>query len=480
MSSTERPKAWSLGGTLILWFVVASSGIVLLTTGMAWFALFNGMAWRDDLVLETRADSIRDVLVKGVLDVAELDREVNEDLEGPRQLLVRVVGPNGIGTHETRGFPAGLTPQTFSGPGGEPIGRLLQKRIRIGDREYLAAIEHVPVSTSAGRSVASIIMALDTRADLQVIDRYTLLIVLIALIGVFLSIVVGRIIIGVQLRPLEQLKEQTARIDRSTLDHRIHVPDLPAELNSFVCQFNDMMGRLEKAYTGLRRYADDVAHELRTPLNRIQLGFEVALSEDRSADAYRQALETTFQECAHLSTLVRSLLFIAAAEHGATRIDAERFNLHNRLSKILDFFSVDAAEKGVRLELDCPADMEMAGDPTLVQRAVVNLVSNALSHTPEGGRVSIAARQAGAGVEIDVNDTGEGIAPEDLPHVFDRFFHRESASSASRDRGRLGLGLAITKSIVDLHGGQVRLDSKRSAGTRFTLSFPDLAISSAA
>lgn len=470
MSSTERPRARSLGTTLIVWFIVASSGIVLLTAGMAWFALFNGMAWRDDQVLETRADSIRAVLMKAVLDRAELDREVNEDLEGPRQLFVRLIAPASIGAHETPGFPEKVAIDQFPQTGGLMVGHLYQKRIRLGDQEYLGALELVRLPPHAGGGTASILMALDTSADLDVVDRYSLLIVVIVLFGVALSIFVGLAVIRMQLRPLQRLREETEKIDLATLDHRISAGDMPEELQLFVDQFNNMIGRLERAYHGLRRYADDVAHELRTPLNRIQLGAEMALSEDRPAAEYRQTLETTFSECAHLSGLVRSLLFIAAAEHGATRIAAERFNLAGCLEKIHDFFSHGANDHGVTLTLSCDPSLDMQADATLVQRAVVNLVANALSHTPRGGRISIDAREEASDVVIEVADTGEGISPEDQPHVFDRFFHRDSNVQA--DKGRLGLGLAITKSIIDLHGGQVQLQSTLGKGTRFTLRFP--------
>jgi two-component system heavy metal sensor histidine kinase CusS len=404
---------------------------------------------------------------------------VGEDLEGPRQLFVRVFGPASIGVHETVRFPAEMTTERFLKAGGAPAPTLRQIPITLGGKRFLGATQTVSLPARLGGGDAVILMALDTSADAGVVDRYTVLIIIIAVLGVILSIPAGRMMIRWQLRPLSLLAEQASAIDKSTLSRRIAIDHLPAEMRGFVDQFNAMVGRLERDYNSLLRYSDDVAHELRSPLNRIQLGAEVALADPQgSPEAYREALESTFSECLHLSKVVRGLLFIASAEHGSTAIALEPFDLGAGLARILAVFEDSAADSGIILQLACDAAMTMRGDATLVQRAVFNLVSNALAHTPRGGQVSIAARHDGEDVVIQVADTGEGIAKDDVPHVFDRFFHR--GSKPDGDRTRLGLGLAITKSIMDLHGGQVRVESERGAGATFTLLFPQTIFRNAA
>jgi two-component system heavy metal sensor histidine kinase CusS len=478
MSFTDRLQPKSLGGTLILWFIVASSGLVVLTAAMCWVALFRGMDWRDDQALDTRVASIREVLLAPQLDRQALEREVGEDQEGPRQLFVRVFGPPAIGTYDTVRFPTDMTLDRFVKAGGAPSGTLRQVTISLGGERFLGAFQSIAIPERLGGGQAVIIMALDTGADDAVVDRYTLLILLIAAGGVILSILAGRLLIRRQLQPLRQLAEQTAAIGKSTLGHRLTIANLPTEMTAFVDQFNSMIGRLELAYNGLRRYSDDVAHELRTPLNRIQLGAEVALAnEHRTPEDYRKALETTFLECQHLNSVVRGLLFIASAENGSTSIGNESFLLFTCLERIRAAFEDSALDGGVTIRLDCDAGLTMRGDATLVQRAVVNLVSNALSHTPRGGTVSIAAWTEGDDVRIDVKDTGEGVSPEDLPHVFDRFYRRDGAKG--RDGTRLGLGLAITKSIVELHQGQVTVESAPGAGAKFSLVFPQMRLQAA-
>lgn len=284
-----------------------------------------------------------------------------------------------------------------------------------------------------------------------------------------LALVTGWYLARFQLRSLKRLSKDVASIEPSVLEYRISPEGLPKELSEFAVKFNQVLDRLDEA-RGLRRYADDVAHELRTPLNRMLLGLEVALNENRSPEAYRQVLESMFEECEHLNKTVASLLFLARAENGRAKIAAEPMDVADHLEKIHSFFEATAAEAGVRLSMDCKPPLRIDADPTLFQRAVGNVVANALAHTPRGGVVSLEASPLYGGVSIDVTDTGEGIAPEDQPRVFDRFYRADKARATDRDR--VGLGLAITRAIVDLHRGRITLQSSPGLGTRFSLFFP--------
>ena len=231
-----------------------------------------------------------------------------------------------------------------------------------------------------------------------------------------------------------------------------------------------MLERLQVAYSALRRYADDVAHELRTPLNRIQLGAEVALREARTPEAYRDALESTLEECMHLGSMAKSLLFLARIENGQATMLPVSLNLAERLEKIRDFFEESAADGGVALTVECDDQLSLVADATLLQRAVSNVVANALAHTPAGGSVTIRATLEAGFVVLEIADTGEGIATEQQAHIFDRFYRADQARGTDRDR--VGLGLAITKSIVDLHRGRISVDSAPGRGARFFLRFP--------
>jgi two-component system heavy metal sensor histidine kinase CusS len=210
---------------------------------------------------------------------------------------------------------------------------------------------------------------------------------------------------------------------------------------------------------------------LRTPVNNIRGEAEVALARARSIDEYREVLESCLEESVRLSDLIANLLFLARAESPLTHLNRERVDVGELLKGVREYYEASAAEAGISLTVACnggPLTAEL--DRTLLQRAVGNLVSNAVAHTPAGGSVILAASADGSAIRIEVGDTGTGIPPEALPKVFDRFFRVDTTRSQAS--GGTGLGLAIVQGIVTLHGGKVEIASKPGEGTRVTLRLP--------
>ena len=172
-----------------------------------------------------------------------------------------------------------------------------------------------------------------------------------------------------------------------------------------------------------------------------------------------------------LSSLIDNLLFLARAESPQTQIGKDRFDVVAELGKVRDFYEAAAAEAGVSLVVRPNERLLVELDRTLFQRAVGNLLANALAHTPAEGTVTLAALRNDGAVRVTVSDTGSGIAAEHLPYVFDRFFRADPARSTSS--GRVGLGLAIVKGIVALHGGSVEIASEADQGTSISMMFPN-------
>jgi two-component system heavy metal sensor histidine kinase CusS len=428
------------------------------------------MAWRDDQVLKKRLLTVRDLLQAQHLDPDSFDHEVSEDLEGPRQLFMRIIGPGKVGDHETPQTPAELTRDKFPATADDATQPRFSEIVAEGGRSFQTVVARVPVPSEGGQA-AVVQIAADTSLDREVLDWYFYLILAVVAATSPLAAATGWYVARAQMKPLETLAEATKRIEQSTLDYRVPLKGLPRELANFGSQFNRMLARLEKAYDGLKRYADNVAHELRTPLNRMQLEMEVALREPRTIESCAGALESNLEECQRLSEIVRSLLFLARAENRQMEIARAPVNLAQRLEKIRAFFEPGASEAGVALKTKCDGGLSANVDDTLFQRAVSNLVANALSHTPSGGSVTLQASASANEVCVEVIDTGSGISPEDQPHVFDRFYRADVENE--REGDRVGLGLAIAKSIVvDLHGGQITMQSDPGKGTRLSLHFP--------
>ncbi|MGB8919015.1 MAG: ATP-binding protein, partial [Candidatus Sulfotelmatobacter sp.] len=260
------------------------------------------------------------------------------------------------------------------------------------------------------------------------------------------------------------------------LRERILPEGYPLELASLASTFNQMLDGLEESFERISRFSTDIAHDLRTPVNNIRGEAEVVLARARSADEYRDVIESCLEEAVRLSDLIGDLLFLARAESPLTQLRRERVNVGELLGGVREYYEASAADGGILLTTkvgDKPVVAEL--DRTLLQRAVGNLVSNALTHTPRGGVVVLGtnidfSNADFSRIRIEVSDTGVGIPPEALPRVFDRFFRVDS--SRSQGSGGTGLGLAIVQSIALLHGGNVEISSQPGQGTRVTLHMP--------
>jgi len=231
----------------------------------------------------------------------------------------------------------------------------------------------------------------------------------------------------------------------------------------------DALAELERAHTRLARYADNVSHELRGPVSKMRVNLDVLLTQDRTVEDYREGLAASLEACERLSSIIDGLLFLARAENTSGAGQFRAVSLREELDLIRDFFDAAAEEAGVRLSVETP-DVRVDVVRTLFQRAVVNLVSNALSHTRAGGVIVLRSRETENGVIVEVQDDGVGIAPDHLDVVFDRF-HSTNAAPKTEGAG-LGLGLPIAKAIAELHGGAIAIDSKVGVGTRVAMTFP--------
>ena len=224
--------------------------------------------------------------------------------------------------------------------------------------------------------------------------------------------------------------------------------------------------RLEGSFTRLSQFSADLAHELRTPIANMLGEAQVTLTRERSAKEYRTVIESTAAECERLSGIIDNLLFLARAESAEQQIERSLFNGRAALEKIATFYQPSAEDR--HIDITCSGDAEIFADPMLFNRAAGNLVENGLRFTPRGGSIRISVSATETASKVLVSDSGSGIAPEHLPRVFDRFYRADPSRSSSGT----GLGLALVKSIVDLHGGTAAIESEPGRGTSVTLSFP--------
>ena len=278
------------------------------------------------------------------------------------------------------------------------------------------------------------------------------------------------------IRPVEEIAATARSITSTNLRERIRAGGYPSELASLAETFNQMLDRIEESFERISRFSADIAHDLRTPVNNIRGEAEVALARARTVDEYRAVIESTLEEAVRLSELIGDLLFLARAQSPLTELRREHVNVGKLLSAVRDYYEASASDGGIWLVTEEGAEPVTAElDRALMLRAVSNLISNAIAHTPAGGTVTLATAAEDAAIRIEVSDTGAGIPAEALPRVFDRFFRVDPSRSTTS--GGTGLGLAIVQSILALHGGSAEIASQLGRGTRVTLRIPVIATS---
>jgi two-component system, OmpR family, heavy metal sensor histidine kinase CusS len=268
------------------------------------------------------------------------------------------------------------------------------------------------------------------------------------------------------LRPLRKMTESLRRIGPDQLKERIGADGWPRELQPLAMAFDQMLTRLDDSFSRLSQFSADLAHELRTPIANMLGEAQVTLTRDRTAAEYREIIESTVAECERLSRIVDNLLFVARVDAAREPIARKQFDGRAAVEKIAEFYQTAAEDHHVTIT--CSGNGQIYADPDLFERAVGNLLENALRFTAEHGSIRVAVSKHNSDFEVAVHDNGSGIAAEHLPHVFDRFYRADS----SRSSDGAGLGLALVKSIVDLHGGSAIIESNPGSGTTVKLKFP--------
>lgn len=317
-------------------------------------------------------------------------------------------------------------------------------------------------------------IAIDISQEEELLTRYRFWFWAIVLMTSVLFPLVGYRIARHGIRPVEEIAATARRITSTNLRERIRAEGYPSELASLAGTFNEMLDRLEQAFEQISRFSADIAHDLRTPVNNIRGEAEVALVRARTVDEYRDVLESSLEETVRLSELIGDLLFLARAESPLTHLHRQRVDVGELLGIVREYYEATASDGGVSLATAAGAEAITAElDRALMLRAVSNLVSNAIAHTPSGGSVTLVASATEAEIRVNVSDTGIGIPAEALPRVFDRFFRVDP--SRSKTSGGTGLGLAIVQSIMSLHGGTAEITSQLGQGTCVTLRMPAVA-----
>ena len=362
----------------------------------------------------------------------------------------------------TPAFPSGL-PAALAGADPVDWTEGLQTL-----RGFSARLNVQPSSAIATPTDWQLKIAVDTAHHAHFMQGLRLTLTLYLMGAILISGLLGWWAARQGLAPLWVMKERAMTVTAQKLDQRMPVDAVPAEFADLAQSLNTMLERLQSDFSRLQEFSSDLAHELRTPINNLLTQTQVSLAQKRDASAYQDILASNAEEFQRLARMVSDMLFLAKTEHGIELPNPEAISLEQETRALFDFYDAVADEKRIRLSL--AGEAVVMGDRLMVRRAIGNLLSNALQHSPDEADVKVAIEKKGAAVALCLTNTGNTISADVLPRLFDRFF-RVDKSRSHPDSDGAGLGLSITQAIMAAHGGSVTASSSYGV-TTFCLVFP--------
>ncbi|WP_334597210.1 heavy metal sensor histidine kinase [Pseudomonas alvandae] len=443
---------WSLSNRLALLFA-ACTAVVSLFAGVLFSRGSEAhFVELDRQLLETQLIGVR----RAVQDTHGHDPQVRLDDELSRQadLTLRIKDSNGTQWH---GSPIPAPSELPERPG--------LSTLRDADNDYrvLNALLY-PDRTDSPQ----LTLLLNITHHQHFLQRMQRLIWLTVGLSALATALLGAWAARRGLRPLRRMGAIASSVSARSLNARLPEEHMPVELAELARSINDMLGRLDDAFQRLSAFSADIAHELRTPLSNLLTHTQVTLTRERSLEDYREALHGNLEELQWMAQLVNDMLYLAKADHGLLALHREPLQLAEEVDILLDFFAPLAEDFNVRLGRDGESLIE--GDRNMLRRALSNLLDNALRFTPSGGEVRVRIVDVGQGVSVCVENNGEGVPADLLPRLFDRFY-RADPSRQEGSSEHAGLGLAITRSIIRAHGGDIGCESAEG-WTRFVIELP--------
>lgn len=442
--------------TAVLLAVLCGMGMMVMRASQAHFVDL------DRAYLDDKAALVRQVVASSA-DLDQLSQRLEELLQSHTGLYVRLErAQKTLFGQAADTFPIGLSPAAAA---LEPSdwtwdGALL--------RGAAVALPAPPFMGGDGVPGLRLLLAMDTHHHTHFMEQLQRSLMIYLVVAALVSGLLAWWAARRGLAPLRDMRERAQRVTAHQLDERMPVASVPVEMAELAAELNTMLERLQRDFQRLSEFSSDLAHELRTPISNLLTQTQVTLAQQRDALAYRDTLASNAEEFQRLGRMVSDMLLLAQTQHGLALPHREPVALHQLAQALFDFFDVVAEEKGVTLALEGQATTQ--GDRLMLQRAISNLLSNAIRHAPEHSGVRVLLSNTNGEASLCVDNAGPPIGPEHLPRLFDRFY-RVDKSRAHLSAEGTGLGLAITRAIMEAHGGTVSVDSHEET-TRFCLQFP--------
>lgn len=441
----------------------ASCAVVLLAMGYAIsVALERHFEQQDLMLIRPKLEFATNFVSKlqSRAELATLSEQLQSIFPGHKDLSIVVATPDGkkLAGNDDLGYPQSLT-KTFDANKG--------RTWREGSRS-LRGIAAITETKIPGLPSVFVAMIVDIGSHEEFLHEFRDDLWIAVALSIGAAALMGWAAARWGLAPVHSMAALAKEITASRLQKRLAIQAVPHELAELARAFNGMLSRLEESFRRLSDFSSDLAHEMRTPIASLVTHTQVALSRSRSAEQYREVLYANLEMLDRMSRMTSDMLYLAKADNGLMVPMPENIDLSDEVAQLLDFYSVLAEEKDIRLKLEGRGTMD--GDKLMVRRAISNLLSNAIRHATAGSDVTVKLVATTPGrVQLAIQNEGSDIPADAVPRLFQRFYRVDTLGDSAGEG--TGLGLAISKAIVEAHRGTISVLSEEGT-TTFTMSFP--------
>ncbi len=451
---------------LTMLFTLSSTVVLLLLGYLIAGSLERHFEEQDMEVLTGKLKLAQHALekVRSTADLDVLPQQLDDSLVGHHGLELVVVAPEGQILFATSGaqFPQSLLDSRVRVDSARPTVWTTK------DNHPLRGISALARTGIKDAQPAIVAVATDISHHEHFMNSFRMTLWSFVVLAALLTGFLGWLAVRRGLAPLQAIRREAAGITAHRLDSRLSTDAVPVELAGLVEALNEMLARLEGSFRRLSDFSSDIAHELRTPVTNLLTQTQVTLAKARTSNEYCDVLASNGEEFERLARMIADMLFLAKSDNDLVIPNKEPLNLIDEVKGLFEFYEALAEEKSI--VLTCSGSGFVSGDRLMLRRAISNLLSNALRHTPAGGRIVVRVDDTGDSVvKLSVENAGETIPLEHLPRLFDRFYRVDS--SRQRLSEGSGLGLSITRSILRAHGGDAFIRSEGGM-TVFELKIP--------
>ncbi|MFC2031996.1 sensor histidine kinase [Chloroflexota bacterium] len=457
-----RSLTWKLGGALML-IVVVSVGLMAYLTNLSTTREFQQYISRGNMMYtQSLANSLGDLYAEE--QSWNNFQEIVQSLPLSTSERILVTDSSGVIIADTVGEWTGKELEDVGLSNGTPItvsGQTVGSLYLLTSGGMGMGRGHM-----SGRSSQTMPMVITAEDDF--LDQVNDSLWKVGLIAMVVALVIGLILTRQIIRPIRALTSGARHLTKGELSYRVIVKSHD-EIGELADSFNSMSSSLERGEQSRQQLTADIAHELRTPLTIIEGTVDGIIDGVFQPDM--EHLRSIKEQTSVLTHLISDLRDLSLAESGQLKLNLASTDMVELVRRMVSNYEINALKKNVRIRLEeATRILKIKIDPVRMEQVISNLLSNAIRHTLTDGSITVTVKSDEGGLAISVGDTGEGIAPKDLPRVFERFYR--SGSSRSRNEGGTGLGLAIVKQMVEAHGGKVRVESKVGTGSTFSILLP--------